>query len=137
MPVLNAFKRRMFDSQLALGDLKMMLLDDNHSTDIDTQEFIDDISANEVSSSGYTAGGVTLANPNVVVDNANDEASIDADNVSLVGITATVRYLAFYVDTGTPGTSPIINIYDLTTNQVLNNQDLDINFESTGIIGLA
>ena len=37
-----------------------MLLTNSHSNDPDTQEFIDDVSANQVSGTGYTAGGQLL-----------------------------------------------------------------------------
>lgn len=132
--VMNAFKKRMLDAQLALGTLKVMLLNDAHTTNIDTQDTIDDVSANEISSAGYTAGGVALPTPVSTQDNANDEANLDTGDLTLTGLTATIRNLVYYIDTGTPATSPIIAIQTLGANQVLANQDLDIVINAQGLL---
>lgn len=97
---------------------KLMLLDDNHSPDIDAEEFIDDVSANEVSGTGYTAGGETVTNLAVTVDDTNNRAYLDADDVAWSNSTITARYAYLYEDTGTPATSVIVGYYDYTENKI-------------------
>lgn len=116
---VNSYKKRVFDGDIDLANdtIKAMFLDSNHTTDPDTQEFIDDVSANEVSDSGtYSAGGVTLS-ITTSQDNTDNEGVADATDFSVTSFTGSVRYIAYYKDTGTPATSPIISIEDLGSDQ--------------------
>lgn len=117
--VVNTVKKKILDADIDLvtDTLKLMLLTSSHTTDIDTQEFIDDVSANEVSGTGYTAGGETLSGKSVTVDTINDRAYFDATDVSWATSTITARYACLYKDTGTPGTSAIIGFYDYTSDK--------------------
>jgi hypothetical protein len=118
--LVNTAKKKILDGDIDLtaDTIKLMLLDDNHTPDIDAEEFIDDVSANEVSASGtYSAGGGTLASKVVTVDDTNDRAYFDAADVAFTSATITARYAYLYKDTGTPGTSPIIGYYDYTENK--------------------
>ncbi len=74
MSVVNTAKKKFGDGDIdwLVDTIKCMILNSTHTTNIDTQEFIDDVSANEVSSTGYTAGGETLASKTSTVDNTND-----------------------------------------------------------------
>ena len=112
---VNAYKKAVLDGSIDLVNdtIKAMFLTSSHTTDIDAQIFIDDVSANEVSDSGtYSAGGVTLT-ITTSQDDTDDEGVADAADFSVTSFTGSVRYIAFYKDTGTPGTSPIIGIEDL------------------------
>ena len=91
--------------------IKGMLLTSSHTTNASTQEFIDDVSANQVSGAGYSAGGFTLDS---ATKNATTATVVyDFANETLSTATITARYIAWYKDTGTPGTSPILSIEDL------------------------
>ena len=61
--------------------IKMMLLDSNHTNNIDAQEFISDVNVNEVTGTGYTAGGSTVAGISVVADDANDRAEMTFNDI--------------------------------------------------------
>lgn len=116
---VNAYKKKVFDGGIDLVNdtIKAMLLTSSHTTDIDAHEFIDDVSANEVSASGtYSAGGVTLT-ITTSQDNTDNEGVADATDFSVTGFTGSVRYIAYYKDTGTPSTSPIIAIESFDTDQ--------------------
>lgn len=102
---------------MANDTLKLMLITDSHTPDIDAEEYIDDVSANEVSGAGYTAGGQELTTPSVTVDDTNNRAYFDADDAEWTTATITARYAYLYKDTGTPGTSPILGYYDYTENK--------------------
>lgn len=120
MPLVNTAKKKLLDGDIDLVNdtIKLMLLTSSHTPNIDTEEFIDDVSANEVSASGtYSAGGGTLGTKSVTVDTTNDRAYFDAADVSFTSATITARYAYLYKDTGTPGTSPIIGYYDYLENK--------------------
>lgn len=119
MPVVNTAKKKILDGDIDFTNdtFKLMLITDSHTPDIDAEEFIDDVSANEVSASGtYSAGGGTLASTSVTVDDTNDRAYFDAADVAFTSATITARYAYLYKDTGTPATSPIVGYYDYGSN---------------------
>jgi len=109
--------------------IKLMLLTDSHTPDIDAEEYIDDVSANEVAASGsYSAGGVELDTKSVTVDDTNNRAYFDAADVVITAATITYRYAYLYKDTGTPSTSQIIGYYDPGSNQTVTAGTLTIGF---------
>ncbi|RJQ67327.1 MAG: hypothetical protein C4519_24330 [Desulfobacteraceae bacterium] len=134
----NSLKKKLFDGDIDLSadTIKVMLLDSNHVDDQDAQEFIDDVSANEVSGDGYTAGGATLANKAVTQDNTDNEGVFDADDVTWADSTITARYAVVYKDTGTPSTSPIIQIIDFGEDKVSSAGPFTITWNAEGILNL-
>ena len=94
------------------GDtLKVMILDSTGSAALDetADTEIDDVSANEVSGSNYTAGGPTL--DNVTVTESGGVVTVDADDETISQHASGFsdgRALVLYKDTGTPATSIII-----------------------------
>ena len=129
MAIITNTKKKMLDDLLALGTLKAMLLDAPHATDVATQNFIDDVSANESAATGYTAGGEVLANVSTTVSGTS--VTLDFDNIVLTGLTGTFTHIAFYVDTGTPATSPIIDIEDIT-DQNLSSENYTYTVNASG-----
>ena len=130
-------------SQLAQGNIdlvndtmKIMLVTSSYTPNIDTHDFIDDVDTNEISGTGYTAGGYTLANGSVSVDTTNDRATVDYDNVTDSSVTITFRYAVLYKDTGTASTSPVVAYYDFTSDQTVTAGNLTLNISSNGLIGL-
>ncbi len=113
----NKAKEDILTDYISGKTYKLMLLDDNHTPNIDDEEFIDDVSANEVSGTGYTAGGEVVSNIAATVDDTNDRAYLDGDNVVWSNATITYRYAYLYEDTGTPSTSTIVGYYDPGSNQ--------------------
>lgn len=106
----NLTKKAILDGNfpnLAGVTVKLMLLTDSYTPNIDTDEFIDDISANESSGTGYTAGGATVTVSNST-NTTDDRAEADHADVTITGWDGSWRYAVWYVDTGTPSTSRII-----------------------------
>lgn len=134
----NAFKKNIMNGGIDLDTdtVKVMLLDDNHTQDADNHEFIDDVSANEVSGTGYTAGGATLGSKTVTQDNTDDEGVFDAADTTWATSTITARYAAIYKDTGTPATSPIIAIIDFGEDKVSSGGDFTIQWATEGVLNL-
>lgn len=97
--------------------IKVALVTASYTSDNDAHDFFDDIT-NEVSGSGYTAGGATLANPVITVDTANNRTYLDADDTTWAASTITnARYAVIYKSTGTAGTSRLIAFVDLGANK--------------------
>lgn len=88
--------------------IKVALFTSSYVPNIDTDVFFSDISANEVTGTGYTAGGNTLAGASVTVDNTNDRAVYDANDPSWPASTITFRTAVYYKSTGTPSTSALV-----------------------------
>lgn len=142
--VPNAFKGRLMGDSaqistavdLGSDTVKLMLLDDNHSPDVDAEVFIDDVSANEVGDSGtYSAGGATLTKSNST-DDTDDEGVFDATDVSFTSATISAQYAVIYKYTGTPSTSPIICVIDFGSLYTSTGGTFTITFASEGILNL-
>lgn len=136
--LVNTYKQKLMQGTFdhVNDTTKLMLLDSNHSTDIDAQVFIDDVSANEVSGTGYTAGGQTIANPAVTVDDTDDEGVFDGDDVTWSNSTITAQFGAIYKDTGTPSTSPIIGILDFGSDKTSTEGTFTVSFNDEGIVNI-
>ena len=109
MDFYNTGKKKLLDGDIDLltDTIKVCLLDNTHSADIDNDEYYDDISGDEVSASGdYSAGGSALASKTTTVDTGDDVCTFDAQDVGWNGASFTARYAVIYKDTGTASTSP-------------------------------
>lgn len=119
------------------GDtIKVALMADTYTPDRDADAFWDDISANEISGTGYTAGGATIANQSWTQDNAIDKAVFDGDPVEWASSTLTARYGVIYKDTGTPSTSPLIQLIDFGANQSTSGSTFRITPDANGYFRL-
>jgi hypothetical protein len=91
--------------EMARGDIdfdtntfKAMLVTSTYSPNKDTHDFRDDVT-NEVTGTGYTAGGVTTA-CTVTKDTANDKVTLSFAAVSWATSTITARALVIYKSRG-------------------------------------
>lgn len=136
--VYNNFKELLLkkDTNLASDTLKLMLLTSSYTPDRDAHDFIDDCSANEVSGAGYTAGGATLSGQSVTQDNTDDEGVFDANDVSWSTATITARYAVLYRDTGTPATSPVIAVWDFSTDKSSSGGTFQITWNAEGVLNV-
>lgn len=136
MAVTNFAKKHLlcggFD--LVNDTIKVAILNSNHVTDIDAQEYFDDVNTNEVSGTGYTAGGKELTGKAVNVDNTNNLAKFTASNVTWDNVTFTNgRYACIYKSTGDASTSPILCIKDFGINKSPAGTDFKIVWSPDGI----
>lgn len=91
--------------EMARGDIdfdtdtfKAMLVTSSYTPNKDTHEFRDDVT-NEVSGTGYTAGGVASA-VTVTKDTANNKVTIQLGAVSWASSTITARGCVYYKSRG-------------------------------------
>lgn len=136
--IVNGFKKHIMNGGIDLDTdtVKVMLLTNSHTQDQDAHEFIDDVSANEVSGTGYTAGGQALAGKAVTQDNTDNEGVFDANDLTWSTSTITARYAAIYKDTGTPATSPIVCILDFGSDKSSSAGNFTIAWNAEGILNL-
>ncbi len=117
--------------------IKAALVTTAYTPDIDAHDFWNDVSSNEASGTGYTAGGFTLASCTVTQDNTNNRAVYDATDVSASTVTTTFRYIIIYKSTGVSSTSPLILSIDTGGTQTLTAGTLNIAWNTDGIFYLA
>lgn len=136
----NSFKGKGYDSSTKIdvaGDtIKCALLTSSYTPNIDTHDFFDDLT-NEVSGTGYTAGGASLTTKTWTLNTSLDKFVFDADDVSWPTSTITARYAVLYKSTGTASTSPLIMIFDFGGNQSSLASEFKIVWNSGGIFELA
>jgi hypothetical protein len=116
--------------------IKVALLSSAYTPNQGTHANFSDVNANEVSGTGYTAGGATLANKTRTLDTTNKVLVLDADDVTWANSTITARYAVVYDSTGTASTSPLIGYIDLVSDQASNNGNFVIQWDATGIVRL-
>lgn len=91
-----------FDHSSGGSSLKVMLTTSSY-TFSKLHDFRNDIT-NEVTGTGYSAGGETLANQTVTQDDSNDQADMDFDDVEWASSTITARHAIFYKNVGSAAT---------------------------------
>lgn len=91
--------------------VKAMLCTSTYTPDQDAHQFKSSVT-NEVTGTGYTAGGVTLASKTANYDGPSNTLTLDSADPSWASSTITARYLVFYVSTGTDATSALISYVD-------------------------
>ena len=97
--MMNKFYERMGLKELDLDtdNIKCALMAVGYTPDKDNDNWAD-ISANEASGSGYTAGGQILTTVTFAEDDVNDLAKFDSDNPSWATCTITAYYAVLYDD---------------------------------------
>jgi hypothetical protein len=89
---------------------KVMLVTSSYTPNKDTHDKRDDVT-NEVSGTGYTAGGVTSA-CTVTKDTANDRVTLSFAAVSWASSTITARGAVIYKSTGTASNDNLVAYND-------------------------
>ena len=121
------------DIDLVADTIKVMLVTSAY-TPVDTHNRRDDIT-NEVVGTGYTAGGMTLANKTLTQDDTNDLGKWDADDLSWATSTITARGAVAYKATGgAASTDPVIKFFDFGTDQVSVGAAFTLQFNANGIL---
>lgn len=133
----NSFKRDIMNGGIDLDTdtIKVALVTSSYTPDIDAHDNFDDIT-NEVSGTGYTAGGATLAGVAVTADNTDNEGVLDANDVTWAGATITARGAVVYKSTGTPSTSKLICYIDFAADKTASGGDFVLQWNSEGIVNL-
>lgn len=135
--IYNSFKRDIMNGSIDLDTdtIKVALVTSTYTPDQDAHDNFDDIT-NEVSGTGYTAGGAALGTKTVTADNTDNEGVFDAADTVWTTSTITARGAVLYKDTGTASTSKLICYFDFSTDQISSSGDFTIAWNSEGILNL-
>jgi hypothetical protein len=113
--------------------IKVALLSSSYTPNQDTDDYFNDVSTYEVSGTGYTAGGATLASKTVGYTSGTNVTKFDAADVSWTSSTITARYAVVYVATGTASTSALIGYVDFGSDQSSSSGTFSIVWDAAGI----
>ena len=99
-----------------------------------THDVFSDVSANEVTGAGYTAGGQTIANKAVTTDDSGSLGVFDADDLTWPSSTITARYAAVYDETAG---NRLICLIDFGESYASSNDNFTIRWNAAGIVNLS
>lgn len=116
---------------LEADTIKVMLLDNSHAFD-GADNVIGDVSANEISGIGYSAGGETLAGKSVT---QGATTKWDANNVTWSSATFSAYHAVLYDDT--VAADDLIASIDFGGEQAVSDGNLTIQWDAAGIITLS
>jgi hypothetical protein len=138
--IYNHFKGNVMGAVYNLangGDtVKVALLNNTHAFTA-TNDAWADVSANQITGTGYTAGGATLANQAVSVDDVDNEGVFDADDVAWTAASFTAYHAVIYDDTPTtPVADPLIASIDFGGAQTVTAGTFTIQWDAEGIINI-
>lgn len=133
----NSFKRDIMNGEIDLDTdtIKVMIVTSSYTPNQDTHTKKSDIT-NEVTSSGYTAGGSALTGKTVTVDNTDNEGVFDADDISWTDVTFTARGAVIYKDTGVDANSPLICYIDFGGDKSPEANEFQIVWGAEGIVNI-
>jgi hypothetical protein len=137
--IYNSFKRDIAIGSIDLDTdtLKMMLVTSAYVPNQDTHAKRSDV-ANEIVGTGYTAGGVTLANKTVVVNNTTNLAIFDADDITIPNATITARAGVLYKSRGGASTADELIAYlDFNSDITATAGNFVITFDANGILTIS
>jgi hypothetical protein len=112
--------------------IKVALTTSTYTPDQDTHDFFNDVT-NEITGTGYSAGGATLTSPTVTYDTATNQVRLDAADTTWTTSTLTARYAVVYKSTGTASTSPLIGYVNFGADVTTSAGTFQITWDSTGI----
>lgn len=114
--------------------LKVMLCTSTYAPNQDTHAYKSDVT-NEVTGTGYTAGGSSLTSVTVAYSGASNTYTIDAADVSWPSSTITARYAVIYDSTpSTDATRPLLGYVDFGADVSSSGGSFDIVWDSAGIL---
>ena len=112
--------------------IKCALLTSAHTFNQETNDYWDDVSANEVSGTGYSAGGATLTS--VTCAETTRVTTVDAADVSWGSSTITAEYAVIYESIGAASANPIIATIDFDGEKSSSSGTFQITFNASGIL---
>lgn len=114
--------------------IKTMLTTSTYVPDQDAHQYKSSVT-NEVSGTGYTAGGTTLTTPVQAYTGGTNVWNFDADDALWSTSTITARIAVVYDSTpGTDATRPLLSYVDFGADQSSSGGDFKIVWNASGII---
>ena len=131
--IYPSFKEWMADGKIDMdaATFKIMLLDDSHAFNSAHDEYAD-ISANQITGTGYTETGMDLVSPTWVLD--GDVVTFDADDPAWTTATFSAWFAVIYA--GSVAGDPLVCQIDFGGEQAVTAGTFTIQFNASGIITL-
>lgn len=134
---ITAFKYGQFLVNALTGNVdwttdtvRVALLTDAYVPDQDNHNVWSDVSANETSGTGYTAGGEILANATITYDAPSNTITLDGDDVVWPDSTISAQYAIVYVDNAT---KPLAGYVDFGEIKASDNGTFQVTWNASGI----
>lgn len=129
--ILNA------DIDFSVDTLKLLLVTSSYSPNIDSHDFRNDITNEVANGNGYTTGGATLSGVSVTQDSTDDEAVVDASDVSWTSSTITARGAVLYKSRGGASSADeLIAYFDFGSDKSSSNGTFTVAWAAEGILNL-
>ena len=121
------------ECDLLSDTIKVMLTTSTYTPNLDTHDYKDDVT-NEVTGTGYSAGGATLGSMTFTYTGASNLWTFDAADTSWTTSTITARYAVVYDSTpATDATRPLICYQNFTSDQSSSGGTFLISWNASGI----
>lgn len=115
--------------------IKVALVSSSYTPNQDSHDYWDDVSANEVTGTGYTAGGASLASKTATYDSGTNVVILDAADTVWASSTITARYAVIYDDAGaTAAQKVLVGYVDFGSDQSSTNGNFTVTWDATGIV---
>ena len=137
--IYNQFKAEIMKKTIDLVNdtVKVILLNNSHTFDADTDGYAN-VSANELTTTGgYTAGGATLGSKTVTADDTNDKGVFDGADVAWTTATFSAYHAVIYDDTPTSPADPLIASIDFGGVKTVASGTFTIQWHANGILSIA
>lgn len=134
----NSFKRDIMNGAIDLDtdSIKILLVTSSYTQDIDAHTKRSDLT-NEVSGTGYSAGGSALATKVVSADNTDNEGVFDADDLTWSTSTITARgAVAYKARGGASSADELICYFDFGADKSSSGGNFTLQWNSEGLINL-
>lgn len=127
---VSAFNKEMdFNSDT----IKVMLCTSTYTPDQDAHQYKSSVT-NEVSGTGYAAGGASISSPTITYTGATNVMMLDGGDVSWPSSTITARYAVVYDSTpATDATRPLVCYVDFGADVSSSGGTFSIAWDSAGI----
>jgi hypothetical protein len=113
--------------------IKVALLNSSYVPSQDTHKLFSEVDSREVTGTGYTAGGATLAGKTLTYTAGTNVNMFDANDTTWATSAITARYAVIYKSGTAAATSPLLGYVDFGANVVSNNGTFTITWATAGI----
>lgn len=116
--------------------IKVMLCTSTYTPDQDAHQYKSSVT-NEITGTGYTAGGATLGSAAATYTGGTNVFSLAGATVTWSGSTLTARYAVIYNSTpGTDATRPVVSYVDFGADVATTSGTLTITWDAAGICAI-
>jgi hypothetical protein len=126
---------KVFNKEIDLDTdvLKVALTTNAHTPNQDTHDYFNDIT-NEITGTGYTAGGQAVTGVTVTLTGASNLITVDANDVAWTGATFTARNYHLYDSTpASDATRPLIQYETFGADTTVTGATFTLQWNASGI----